>query len=118
VAPSTTVVEELLAREGELTQKEEAFVAREEKARTSKKALVQVSAALDAERTKAKAARQEYLDKIEAHITRNKHVLILNKMLGEKRVELDERERDLELRTVALAEAQAQGLNPRDEPPG
>jgi hypothetical protein len=36
---SAAVVKELLAREGELTQREEALAAREEKARISEKAL-------------------------------------------------------------------------------
>jgi hypothetical protein len=64
--------------------------------------------------TKVEAARQEYLDKIKAHTTRGKLILDLDKILGEKRVELDERERDMELCTVALVEVQARGFNPRD----
>jgi hypothetical protein len=107
VAPSATVVEELLALEGELTRREEAPVKREEKARISEKALAQVSASLDEEWTKVEAARQEYLDRITEHTTRDRQVLNFDKMLGEKRARLDEREWDLELRTVALAEAQA-----------
>jgi hypothetical protein len=74
-----------------------------EKVRISGKALAQVS-----------AARQEYLDKIEAHTDCGKLVLNLDKMLEEKRVDLDEREQDLELCSTALAEAQARGLNPWD----
>jgi hypothetical protein len=35
-------------------------------------------------------------------------------MLGEKKVFVDKKEWDLDLREVALMEAQAQGLNPRD----
>jgi hypothetical protein len=35
-------------------------------------------------------------------------------MLGEKRAKLDEWEWDLELQTTVLAEAQARGINPRD----
>jgi hypothetical protein len=38
------VVEELLAREAELTRREEALTTREEKVKISKKALAQVSA--------------------------------------------------------------------------
>jgi hypothetical protein len=34
--------------------------------------------------------------------------------LGEKRARLDERKRDLELCTVALVNAQAQGISPQD----
>jgi hypothetical protein len=60
-----------------------------EKVRISGKALAQVS-----------AARQEYLDKIEAHTDCGKLVLNLDKMLEEKRVDLDEREQDLELRST------------------
>jgi hypothetical protein len=41
-------------------------------------------------------------------------VLDFDKMLGEKRARLDEQEWDLELRTAALAEAQAQWINPWD----
>jgi hypothetical protein len=35
-------------------------------------------------------------------------------MLGERRARLDEWERDLELRTTALVEAQSRGINPQD----
>jgi hypothetical protein len=82
--------------------------------RISKKALTQVSAALDVEWAKVKATRQEYLDKIQVHTDRCKQVLDLNKMLGEGKEELDRTEWDLELCMAALAEAQARGLNPRD----
>jgi hypothetical protein len=44
----------------------------------------------------------------------SKQVLDLNWMLGEKTEELGRRELELELRAVALAEAQAWGLNPWD----
>jgi hypothetical protein len=47
-AQSATIVEGILAREGELMRSKE-------NARISKKALILVSAALDAERTKAEA---------------------------------------------------------------
>jgi uncharacterized protein YifE (UPF0438 family) len=57
------VVEELLAREAELTWREEALTAREEKVKISKKALAQVSASPNEEQTKAEAAWQEYRDK-------------------------------------------------------
>jgi hypothetical protein len=43
---------------------------------------------------------------MEAHTARAKHSLSLDKMLGEKKVELDGRERDLDLHEVALKEAQ------------
>jgi hypothetical protein len=86
------VIEELLVREGELTRREETLTTREEKEKISEKALTQVSAALDEEWTKGEAARQEYLGKIEAHTARGKLVLDIDKMLGEKRVELDELE--------------------------
>jgi alpha-D-ribose 1-methylphosphonate 5-phosphate C-P lyase len=35
-------------------------------------------------------------------------------MLGKRKEELDRKEKDLELRIAALVEAQARGLNPRD----
>jgi hypothetical protein len=47
LAPTATAVEELLAREGELTRSEEALAVREEKVRISEKSLVHVSAAID-----------------------------------------------------------------------
>jgi hypothetical protein len=49
-----------------------------------------------------------------ADTTHAKQSLGLNKMLGEKKVELKGRERDLVLREAALAEAHTRGLNPRD----
>jgi hypothetical protein len=106
--------EQLLAQEEELTRREEALAAREEKARILEKALATVSADLDAERAKAKATWKEYLDKIEAHNTHTKHSLCLDRMLGERKVKLDGRERDLSVHEAALAEAQSRGLNPRD----
>jgi hypothetical protein len=105
--------EHLLARE-EMPWREEALVAREEKARISEKALVYVSSDLDAEWAKAEATQKEYLDKMEAHTSRTKNSLGLDKMLGEKKVQLDEREQDLDLHEVALVEAQSWGLNPQD----
>jgi hypothetical protein len=86
---------------------------REEKAEILEKALAKVSADLDAEWTEAEATRKEYLDKMAAHTTHAKHSLSLDKMLGEKKVELDGREQDLELHEAEMAEAQTQGLNPR-----
>jgi hypothetical protein len=87
--------------------------------RISEQALVQVSAILDAEQAKVNATRQVYLDKMEAHTAHGMLELDLNKILAEKKVELDGKERDLELRATALAEAQAWGHNPQhnhDEP--
>jgi hypothetical protein len=52
------------------------------------------------------ATRKEYLDKMVAHTYHAKHSLGLDKILGEKKVELDGRKQDLELREVALVEAQ------------
>jgi hypothetical protein len=49
-----------------------------------------------------------------AHTVHAKHSLGLDKMLGEKKVELNGREPNLNLREVALVEAQTRGLNPRD----
>jgi hypothetical protein len=72
--------------------------------RISEKALTKVSADLDTEWTKAEATQKEYRDKMVAHTTCAKHSLDLDKMLGKKKVELNERERELNLREVALAE--------------
>jgi hypothetical protein len=85
-----------------------------EKARISKKALVKVRADLDAEQVKTEAIHQEYIDKMRAHNDHTKHTLFLNKMLGEKKFQLDKKERDLAWQETVLTEAQAQGLNPRD----
>jgi hypothetical protein len=107
--PAAVAIKELwellLEREEELTRREEALATWEEKVRISEKALTMVSADLDAERAKAESTQKEYLDKIEAHTTRVKHSLGLDKMLGEKKVLLDGRERDLSLRKAARVEA-------------
>jgi oligoendopeptidase F len=108
------MLELLLVREEELTQREEALTTREEKAGILEKALAKVSADLAAERAKAEATRKEYLEKMAAHTARAKHSLGLDKMLGEKKVELNGKERDLVLREAVLAEAQTRGLNPQD----
>jgi hypothetical protein len=112
-SPSTMVAsvvveelqEQLLASE-ELMRREEALTMQQEGAKISQKALVKVRADLDAERAKAKATQQGYLNKMEAHITHSMYSLSLDKMLGEKKVELNGRERDLDLREAALVEAQ------------
>jgi beta-glucosidase/6-phospho-beta-glucosidase/beta-galactosidase len=78
----------------------------EEKAGIMEKALAKVSADLNGERTKAEATQKEYNDKMEDHTARAKHSLNLDKVLEEKKVELDWRERDLELHEATLAEAQ------------
>jgi TnpA family transposase len=70
-------------------QREEALAMREEKAKISKKALVKVSADLDAEWAKADATQKEYLDKMKAHTSYYQHSLSLNRMLGDKKVLLD-----------------------------
>jgi hypothetical protein len=49
---------------------------------------------------------KEYLDNMEAHTARTKHSLSLDKMLGDKKVELNGREQDLRLCEAALVEAQ------------
>jgi hypothetical protein len=51
---------------------------------------------------------------METHTAHAKHLLALNKMLGEKRVELDGSKWILSLREAALVEAQSWGLNPWD----
>jgi hypothetical protein len=48
-----------------------------------------------------------------AHTARAKHSLSLDKLLGEKKVEIDGREQDLELREVALARRRPGDSNPR-----
>jgi hypothetical protein len=76
------------------------------------KALAKVSADLNTEHTKAEATQKEYLDKMAVHTARAKHSLGLDKMLGEKKVELDGRERDIGLCEATIVKAQTQGLNP------
>jgi hypothetical protein len=105
---------QLLTWNEELTRREEALAVREEKARISKKALVKVNIDLDAERAKTEAIHREYLDKMHAYTDHVKHTLGLDKMLGEEKVQVNEKEWDLALREAALTEAQAQGLNPWD----
>jgi hypothetical protein len=90
---------------------EEALAAREKKAGIFEKVLANVSADVDAEQNKAEATQKYYLGKIEAHTAYAKHALSLDKLLGEKKVLLDEREWNLELREAALAELYTQGLN-------
>jgi hypothetical protein len=94
--------------------REEALAAQEEEMRISEKALAKVSADLDAKWAKSEATQKEYLNKMEAHTARAKHSLGLDKMLGEKKVEFNGRERDLRLCEAVLAEAQSQGLNSWD----
>jgi hypothetical protein len=107
VAMAEELQEQLLVREEELTWREEALATWEERARISEKALAQVSADLDAERANAEATRKEYLNKMEVHTAHAKHSLNLDKMLGEKKVELDRREQDLSLCEAVLVEAQS-----------
>jgi hypothetical protein len=52
---------------------------------------------------------------MEAHTAHTKLSLDLDKMLVEKKIELDGRERDLGLHEAVLTEAQSQGLNPWDD---
>jgi predicted membrane GTPase involved in stress response len=54
---------------------------------------------------KTKATHQEYLNKMRAHTDHGKHTLVLDKMLGEKKALLDEKEWDLTLWEAALTEA-------------
>jgi hypothetical protein len=98
-------VTRVLQWEEDLTYREEALDAREERAKISEKALVKVSADLNAEHAKAEASQKEYLDKMEAHTACAKHSLGLDKMLWEKKFELDGREQDLDLPEAALVEA-------------
>jgi hypothetical protein len=110
--------EQLLAREEKPAWREQAFFALEEKDGIAEKALIKVSVDLDAKRAKDEATQKEYLDKMETHIACAKHSLGLDKMMGEKKVELDGRKRDLDLCEAALAEAQSRGLNPWDNHEG
>jgi hypothetical protein len=84
---------------------------REEKAKISEKALVKVSVNLDAEQAKAKATQKEYLNKMEAHTIWAKHSLNFDKMLEEKKFELNEREQDQGFREAVLVEVQSWGVN-------
>jgi hypothetical protein len=51
---------------------------------------------------------------MEAHTGRAKHSLGRDKMLVEKKVQLDRREQDLDMREVTLLEVQSRCFNPRD----
>jgi mannose/cellobiose epimerase-like protein (N-acyl-D-glucosamine 2-epimerase family) len=106
--------EQLLAWEEELSRREEALATQDEKVRIYENSLTKFSADLDAKQAKAEATRKEYLDKMEVHTNRTKHPLGLDKMLQEKKVELDGRERDPSLCEAMLAEAQSQRQNPQD----
>jgi hypothetical protein len=92
--------EQLLMWEEELTQREEA--------------LVKVSTNLDVEQAKTDATHQEYLDKMCTHTSCTKYTLSLDKMLGEKMVMLDGKDRDIAFHEAVLMEAQSRGLNPQD----
>jgi hypothetical protein len=48
------------------------------------------------------------------HSNRAKHTLGLDKMIGEKKVPLGKKERDLALQEAAMEEPHAQGINPHD----
>jgi hypothetical protein len=48
------------------------------------------------------------------NVTHTRHSLSLDNMLGEKKIELDGREQDLDLREATLLEAWSQGLDPWD----
>jgi hypothetical protein len=107
VAPAEELHKQLLTREEEMVWREDALAVREEKARIFDMALVKVSADLDAEQAKLRLF-------INSTSTRCKHTLDLDKMLGEKKVQLHGKEGDLDLREVVLAVVQFRGLNPRD----
>jgi hypothetical protein len=83
----------------------------EEKARISENTHAKVSADLDTKRATAKATQKEYLDKMVAHTASGKHSLDLDMKLGEKKVDLDGREWDMNLREAVLAEVQTRRLN-------
>jgi hypothetical protein len=89
--------EQLLEWEEELTRREEALAVQEEKVRISMKALVKVSANLDAEWAKAEATQKEYIDKMEVHTARAKNSKGVPHQVagGEEKVHLNGRESDL-----------------------
>jgi hypothetical protein len=99
--------EQLLVWEVELMRREEALTMWEEKSQISEIALVKVSADLDTEWAKIEATQKENFDKMERHTAHARHSLGLDKMLGEKKVQLDGRERDVDLHEAALVEAQS-----------
>jgi hypothetical protein len=66
---------------------------RHEKVRIFEKALAKVSANFNAEWAKAQVTQKEYIDKMDAHTAHAKHSLGLDNMLGEKKDEVNERER-------------------------
>jgi hypothetical protein len=113
-AAAEELQEMLLAQEEELTWREDMLDGREEKASISEKALTKASAELNVERANDEATRKEYLDKMDTHTACAKHSLGLDKMLGEKKAELNGREQDLSLCEEVLVEAWSQGLNPWD----
>jgi hypothetical protein len=49
---------------------------------------------------------------MQAHTARAKYTLGLDNVLGEKKVWLDGKERDLHMREAAQLEVQSRGLNP------
>jgi hypothetical protein len=100
----------LLVWEGS-SRREEALVMREGKVRIFDQALAQVSTSLNVERAKADAAWQECLDKMEVHTPRGKHILHLDKILAEKKVERDGREQDLVLHHKNVTRRNAAGQN-------
>jgi hypothetical protein len=114
VAAAAEELHELLLAWEELTWREEVLATGEKKAMILEKAIAKVTTDLNTDQAKAVATWKEYLDKMEAHTTWAKHSLSLDKMLGEKKVELDGREWDLNLREAVLAEEQFWGLNPWD----
>jgi hypothetical protein len=106
--------EHLLAKEEQLTLREEAIAIWEKGVGVSERALGKVRLELNMERVETKATRHEYLEKMCVHTACVKHMLNLDEMLGEKKVLLSEKDRDLEVWEAALVEAQARGLNPQD----
>jgi uncharacterized 2Fe-2S/4Fe-4S cluster protein (DUF4445 family) len=106
--------EQLLASEEVLSQRDEALTVQEEKARISKMPLVKVNIDIDVECAKTEGTHKEYLDKMQVSTARAMHTLGLDKMMGEKKVKLNGKVQDLDVREAVLAEAQSRDLNSWD----
>jgi hypothetical protein len=97
---------------------EEALAAREGKLRISKKALTKVSVDLNTEQSCLRLLEMSTSTRWGLTLpVPNTHSALI-RCQGEKKVELDGRERDISLCKAALAEAQSRGLNPSRKPRG
>jgi hypothetical protein len=95
---------------------EEALAAREGKLRISRKALTKVSVDLNTEQSCLRLLKMSTSTRWGLTLpVPNTHSTLI-RCQGEKKVELDGRERDISLCKAALAEAQSRGLNPPRKP--